>query len=60
MDIITDFANKCIHDADRVIYKLEYYDGFHATAIGTCYDDTKSSAWKEGYKDAIVALYGDD
>lgn len=60
MDITTDFVNRCIHDADRVIYKLEYHDGFHAVTIGTCYDDAKSSVWKEGYEDAMAALYGND
>lgn len=60
MDITSDFANECIRQADKMIYKFEYHEGYYAAGNNISYDENKSDAWKEGYADGIASLYGDE
>ena len=42
------------------VWRLEYHEGYYAAGNGIKFDDKKSDAWKEGYRDGERSLYGDD
>ena len=46
-----------MEDFDR---KLEYHEGYYAAGNDIPYDENASEAWKEGYYDGYLALFGDD
>ena len=41
-------------------WKLEYHEGYYAAGNEIPFDESKSDAWKEGYRDGEATLYGDD
>ena len=41
-------------------YKIEYHEGYYAAGNGIPYDDAWSDAKKEGFRDGIASLYGDE
>ena len=41
-------------------YKIEYHEGYYAAGNNIPFDESWSEARKEGYRDGIASLYGDD